>query len=418
MYGKLKNLAVGNGVYIPFRAPALGYEVCVHPAYAKQGYAVTDNDWFARYKFLQPIGQGGMGTVFLAEDRAQNNATRVIKQMIHKAGDEFERNESVRLFKREAEILRTLDHSGIVKIHDSHVSDDGKYFLVMDYVPGKNLEMIINSKGGALTSDEVVRIAIQCCEVLEYLHGRDEPIIYRDLKPSNLMLTPEGRIIFIDFGIARLMPKEAATRVVTAGYSPPEQYFGRPETRSDLYSLGATMHHLLTGVRPKPLTACDPERVNPTVLPSLNQLVRKMTAHEVQHRPPNAQAVKYFLLKIYKEMHPEFEIPDWEENKVWDERSQVEEAARLKYGRNLSTSSSASSEHPALNRPPSSGNQQALRGGASNARQAGLPGGKTHSAGRPNLTPQSDAHPVVQQTQETVMNLVDRVKRWFENIRR
>jgi serine/threonine protein kinase len=314
---------------------------------------VPDNDWFARYKFLQPIGQGGMGTVFLAEDRSQGNATRVIKQMIHKPGDEFERSESVRLFKREADILRTLDNAGIVKIHDSHVSDDGKYFLVMDYVPGKNLEMIINSKGGPLSSDEVVRIAIQCCDVLEYLHGRDEPIIYRDLKPSNLMLTPEGRIIFIDFGIARLMPKEAATRVVTAGYSPPEQYFGRPETRSDLYSLGATMHHLLTGMRPKPLTACNPENVNGSVLSSLSSLVRSMTAHEVEHRPPNAQAVKYYLLKIYKELHPEFEIPDWIENRTWDERAQLEDAARLKYGnRNLSTQSGrgASAEVPAINK--------------------------------------------------------------------
>jgi serine/threonine protein kinase len=314
---------------------------------------VPDNDWFARYKFLQPIGQGGMGTVFLAEDRSQGNATRVIKQMIHKPGDEFERSESVRLFKREADILRTLDHAGIVKIHDSHVSDDGKYFLVMDYVPGKNLEMIINSKGGPLSSDEVVRISIQCCDVLEYLHGRDEPIIYRDLKPSNLMLTPEGRIIFIDFGIARLMPKEAATRVVTAGYSPPEQYFGRPETRSDLYSLGATMHHLLTGMRPKPLTACNPENVNPQVMSSLSSLVRNLTAHEVEHRPPNAQAVKYYLLKIYKELHPEFEIPDWIENRTWDDRAQLEDAARLKYGnRNLSTTQGtargASAEMPAM----------------------------------------------------------------------
>lgn len=293
---------------------------------------MSDNDWFSRYKFLQPIGQGGMGTVFLAEDRSQNNARRVIKQMIHKSGDDHERSESVRLFRREAEILRSLDHEGIVKIHDSHASNDGKYFLVMDEVPGKNLEMIVNSKGGPLTSEEVVRIAIHCCDVLEYLHTRTEPIIYRDLKPSNLMLTPEGRIIFIDFGIARLMPKEAATRVVTAGYSPPEQYFGRPETRSDIYSLGATMHHLLTGVRPKPLTACNPTALNPAVMPTLNALVRKMTAHDIDDRPPNIQTVKYELYKIYKELHPEFEIPEWMEQQ-YDQRSHLEEAARLKYGR-------------------------------------------------------------------------------------
>lgn len=377
---------------------------------------MSDSEWFAKYKFLQPIGQGGMGTVFLAEDKTQANATRVIKQMIHKPGDEFEKSESVRLFKREAEILRTLDHAGIVKIHDSHVSEDGKYFLVMDYIPGRNLEMIVNAKGGALTSEEVVRIAIHCCEVLEYLHTRSEPIIYRDLKPSNLMLTPDGEIIFIDFGIARLMPKEAATRVVTAGYSPPEQYFGRPETRSDIYSLGATMHHLLTGVRPKPLTACNPSAVNPSVSPRLNELVRRMTAHEVNDRPPNAQAVKFALYKIYQEWHPEFEIPEWME-KEWDERAQLEESARLKYGRTA---------EPAAQPAWRSGEQNAMRSGERNA----IPRGTSSSQHRTISSPSSGQRPGVgrmpsngktqsephgpAENEPLLTTFVHRVKRWFE----
>lgn len=371
-----------------------------------------------------------MGTVFLAEDRYQNNATRVIKQMLHKPGDEFERSESVRLFKREADILRTLDHAGIVKIYDSYVSDDGKYFLVMDYVPGKNLEMIVNSKGGPLTSEEVVRIAIQVCDVLEYLHGREEPIIYRDLKPSNLMLTPEGRIIFIDFGIARLMPKEAATRVVTAGYSPPEQYFGRPETRSDLYSLGATMHHLLTGVRPKPLTACNPEAVNSSVMPSLNALVRGLTAHDVEHRPPNAQTVKYQLLKVYKEVHPEFEIPDWLENKVWEQQANLDEAKASKPSgahRNLSTQSGtargASAEYPvAGNRP--SGQYAGAKPADGHTSGAGKmssgkpirPASGQMSAIRPKSL--SESHKALQQeppSQDPFSTLVGKVKKWFED---
>lgn len=371
-----------------------------------------------------------MGTVFLAEDRYQNNATRVIKQMIHKPGDEFERSESVRLFKREADILRTLDHAGIVKIYDSYVSDDGKYFLVMDYVPGKNLEMIINGKGGPLTSEEVVRIAIQVCDVLEYLHGREEPIIYRDLKPSNLMLTPEGRIIFIDFGIARLMPKEAATRVVTAGYSPPEQYFGRPETRSDLYSLGATMHHLLTGVRPKPLTACNPEAVNSSVMPSLNALVRMLTAHDVEHRPPNAQTVKYQLLKVYKEIHPEFEIPDWLENKVWEQQAHPDEAKANKPSgahRNLSTQSGtargASAEYPvAGNRPsgqyagakPADGHTSGV--GKVNSGKPIRPASGQMSAIRPKSL--SESHKALQSeppSQDPITTLVEKVKKWFED---
>lgn len=387
---------------------------------------MPQTDWFARYKFLQPIGQGGMGTVFLAEDKFDNGATRVIKQMNHKAGDEFEQSEAVRLFKREAEILRTLNHSGVVHIYDSYASDEGKYFLVMDYIPGKNLDAIIASKGGPLTCDEVVKIAIQCCDVLEYLHCRDEPIIYRDLKPSNLMLTPEGRVIFIDFGIARLMPKEAATRVVTAGYSPPEQYFGRPELRSDIYSLGATLHHLLTGHRPKPLTACNPQAQNIEVLNSLNNLVRKMTAHEVEDRPSSAASVKYSLLKIYKEMHPEFEIPDWVHKNAEDEPDDKpfeEEGARLKH-RNLSTARGAGSAYSHEMKVVDAGKGKAdqHRAGMPYSSKSQAQGGAAPSSGNVraigprgasgsnNPGPKRQSEP-----QDPITHFVDRVKKWFEN---
>lgn len=293
---------------------------------------MTNNDWISRYKFIQPIGQGGMGTVFLAEDRLGNNVTRVVKQLIHKSsGEDADKKEAVRLFLREAEILRKLDHDGIVKVYDHYASGDGKYFLVMDYVPGRNLEMIINTNG-PLNNDLVVRIGIQCAEVLEYLHAQEEPIIYRDLKPSNLMLTPDGRVVFIDFGIARqFMPKEVATRVVTAGYSPPEQYFGKQDTRSDIYSLGATLSHLLTGVRPKPLTQSNPIGQNPQVLPSLNLLVMSMTAHELDDRPPTAHAVRFALYQIYKEIHPEWQMPELSSSEEWQRDSSYEAAMRHTY---------------------------------------------------------------------------------------
>jgi serine/threonine-protein kinase len=251
-----------------------------------------------------------MGVIYLAEDKAQGNIQCVVKQLISKPSNPDEQFEAERLFKREVEILRQLDHSGIVRFSDFHVTDDGKYFLVMDYVPGKNLDSIVQNYG-PFGSEATVEIGIQCCEVLEYLHERDYPIIYRDLKPSNLMLTPEGQIVFIDFGIARMfMPKQAATRVVTAGYSPPEQYFGRPETRSDLYALGATLGHLCTGVRPKPLTVSAPGITHPDVVPELDDLIRRMTAHNPEDRPFSAREVRYDLYKIYHSIHPDFEIPE------------------------------------------------------------------------------------------------------------
>lgn len=251
-----------------------------------------------------------MGVIYLAEDKGQGNRQCVVKQLISKPSNPDEQFEAERLFKREVDILRQLDHTGIVRFSDFHVTDDGKYFLVMDYVPGKNLDSIVQNYG-PFGSEATVEIGIQCCEVLEFLHERDHPIIYRDLKPSNLMLTPEGQIVFIDFGIARMfMPKQAATRVVTAGYSPPEQYFGRPETRSDLYALGATLGHLCTGVRPKPLTVSAPGITHPDVIPELDDLIRRLTAHNPEDRPFSAREIRYELYKIYHAIHPDFEIPE------------------------------------------------------------------------------------------------------------
>lgn len=342
--------------------------------------------------------------VFLAEDRMDNSATRVVKQLIQRtSGDDFERQESVRLFMREAEILKKLDHYGIVKIHDSHASPDGRYYLVMDYVPGRNLEMIINTNG-PLTNDLVVRIGIQCCDVLEYLHLQAEAIIYRDLKPSNLMLTPEGEVIFIDFGIARqFMPKEAATRVVTAGYSPPEQYFGRQDTRSDIYSLGATLSHLLTGVRPKPLTQGNPVAQNPSVLPSLNALIRRMTENEVENRPPSAAAVRYALYKIYNEIHPEWEMPEGEDPEMRDQREQLEQAKGLK---NRMSGTDGYATAPGAQARPGSGEyrnhqreveQRRLSGGHPLQRRAG------ENMRGPHVT------------EDEALSLIDKVKRWIDS---
>jgi serine/threonine protein kinase len=274
---------------------------------------------FKRYELLQVLGKGGMGTIFLAADTLENNAPRVIKQLISKYESEEEMAEALRLFKREARLLESLNHPGVVHFIESHSSKDGKHFLVMDYVKGSSLESVI-SDFGPFNEDDTIKVGIQICEVLEYLHEQNPPIIYRDLKPSNLMLTPEGQIIFIDFGIARtFMPKEAATRVVTAGYSPPEQYFGKPEIRSDLYAMGATLGHLLTGIRPKPLTASTPGQSKKNILPGLDNLVRRLTSHNIEERPPSARYVRHVFYRLYQELHPEFEIPE----EVFTERTEI-----------------------------------------------------------------------------------------------
>lgn len=270
----------------------------------------SDDPWFKRYRWLQMLGTGGMGVIYLAQDLYSDDAFRVVKHLSSTFSDPDEKAEAIRLFRREAAMLQRLNHPGVVRFHDHYFTDEGKYYLVMDYVPGSSLETVINDFG-PFNDDDAVKVGIQICEVLEYLHDQDPPIIYRDLKPSNLMLTPEGQIVFIDFGIARnFMPKESATRVVTAGYSPPEQYFGKPETRSDIYALGATLGHLLTGTRPKPLTPTTVSQHKPDVLPSLDALVKQMTSHAIDERPPSARHVRHLLYRCYQELHPEFEIPD------------------------------------------------------------------------------------------------------------
>ncbi len=290
---------------------------------------IASNDWSQRYTFCQILAQGGMGIIYLAEDKMNDNALCVIKQLIIRATSKYEHQEAIRLFKREAEVLKFLDHPGIVHLIDSHATEDGHYFLVMDYVPGKSLDQILRLKQ-TFSSQATVEIAIQCCEVLEYLHKRNPPIIYRDLKPSNLILTPEGHIVFIDFGIARaLMPQAMTmTRVVTTGYSPPEQYYGKPEFRSDLYALGATMGQMLTGVKPKPLLSSSPATINPSVLPSLSNLVRRLTATSTEDRPVSAQYLRYELYHIYREIDPDFVIPEEAKLMEWQKQSDLEMQAR------------------------------------------------------------------------------------------
>jgi len=266
--------------------------------------------WLSRYTLKKRLGQGGMGVAYLVEDTAQDNALCVLKQLSINEATPEEHEEAARFFKREVDILRRLKHPGVVKLFDAYVTEDRNYFLVMDYINGHNLEEVIKT-WGTLSSEATIEIGLQCCEILEYLHEHKPSIVYRDLKPSNVMLTPEGQIVFIDFGIARsILPAQPATRVVTTGYSPPEQYFGRPEPRSDLYALGATLGQLLTGVRPKPLTVSTPMQLNRDVMHSLDDLIRRLTAHSPDDRPPSARAVCYELYRIYHEIHPDFAVPE------------------------------------------------------------------------------------------------------------
>jgi serine/threonine protein kinase len=177
-----------------------------------------------------------------------------LKEMIASYRSHQERQEIMERFKREAQILSNLHHPSLPRVID-YFSEGGRQYLVMDFIEGETVEEYQKRVGMPGLPEEPVRdIALQTVEVLEYLHEQNPPVLYRDLKPSNLMRRQkDGKIFLIDFGIIkvlRLQEASTGTSIGSEGYAPPEQYRGRSEPRSDIYSLGATMHHLLCGQAP------------------------------------------------------------------------------------------------------------------------------------------------------------------------
>ncbi len=205
-----------------------------------------------RYRIVEAIAAGSMGAVYRAEDMRIGGRPRALKELLQNSGTPQERAEAETWFRREGDTLMSLQHPAIPQIHDTF-SEGMRHYLVMDLVDGRSLEQVILEEGTpGLPEQQVVGWADQVLEVLSYLHGRTDPLIFRDLKPANLMLTTQGQVRLIDFGIARVFTQQAlGTAIGTPGYAPPEQYQGLAEPASDLYALGATMHHLLTGRDPR-----------------------------------------------------------------------------------------------------------------------------------------------------------------------
>ena len=210
-----------------------------------------------RYDIEQVIGIGGMSTVYKARDLRFNTVARfcAIKEMPDTAPDPRTGQLRLAVFEREASLLATLSHPGITKIYDFFPSH-GRVYLVLEYIDGKDLETQLDLRKAPMQEDEVVKWAVQICEVLEYLHGHHpQPIVFRDMKPSNIIVAADGKVTLIDFGIAKVFQSDKrGTMIGTEGYAPPEQYRGLSEPRGDIYALGATMHHLLTNFDPRTQT--------------------------------------------------------------------------------------------------------------------------------------------------------------------
>jgi serine/threonine protein kinase len=241
-----------------------------------------------RYEIIDQLGQGGMGTVYLARDHRLHGRTYVIKKLRDDFFRDEDREKAMAFFMREIEVLCDLKHPNIVDIKD-HFPEGNDYFILMEYVEGKNLHEMLHERGEPFAEDQVLEWSVQICKVLNYLHTHDPPVIYRDLKPSNVMIDTLGRVKLVDFGIARQYRDDSDnTHVVSAGYSPPEQYWGAAEPRSDVYALGATMSFLLTGQEPLALQTSSPRKSMDTLSEHIDYIVQRATAQDPWLRFQNA----------------------------------------------------------------------------------------------------------------------------------
>ena len=203
-----------------------------------------------RYEIVRRIGGGGMGAVYLAKDRNLGDAPRAVKEMVESHLDPTQHEKAIGDFKRESLLLTSLEHPSIPTIYDYFYDETlGRFYLVMKYISGGDLASRMRAAiGGKIDEKTVTDWGMQVADVLDYLHSRPKPIIYRDLKPANLMIDGNtGRVMLIDFGIARWVSQQekGVTAVGTMGYAPPELFSGRVQPASDVYSLGATMFLLL-----------------------------------------------------------------------------------------------------------------------------------------------------------------------------
>ena len=250
-----------------------------------------------KYKILNKIGQGGMSVVYLAMNERANKQW-AIKEVRKDGVKDYDVVRQGLI--AETDILKRLNHPHLPSIIDV-IDRDDTFLIVMDYIEGKSLDHWLK-KDGAQPQEKVVEWAKQICDVLGYLHSRKPPIIYRDLKPANVMLKPDGQIMIIDFGTAREFKEtsiEDTSCLGTQGYAAPEQYGGHGQTdaRTDIYTLGATMYHLLSGHNPSlpPYEMYPLRRWNPALSSGLEKIVLKCTQRNPNDRYQNCAELMYAL---------------------------------------------------------------------------------------------------------------------------
>ena len=270
----------------------------------------------ARYEIVRKVGGGGMGAVYLAKDQHLGGAPRAVKEMIEAHLEESQHEKAVADFRRESLLLTSLEHPSIPTVYDYFYDLElSRFYLVMKFVSGGDIATRQrNAPGNVIDEKTVAEWAWQTADVLDYLHNQPQAIIYRDLKPANLMIDGNtGRVMLIDFGIARWVTQKqekGVTAVGTMGYAPPELFSGNVEPRSDLYSLGATLFHLLTGADPQdnPLLIFDfgknprPRQINPNLSNEMEFILMKAVEYKPEDRFSSAAELRYVLATHLEKM--------------------------------------------------------------------------------------------------------------------
>lgn len=268
-----------------------------------------------RYRISRIIGQGGMGSIYLADDLRLDGRLCALKEVEHDRTLPAEMIKQAReQFLREATVLARLDHPNLPKVSD-FFSIGGRDYLVMDYVPGKDLRTLMleaRQKNSFLPEADVLAWADQLCDALIFLHHQDPPILHRDIKPSNLKLTPSGLLKLVDFGLVKILASEEMTVTIVQGrgtalYTPLEQYggdTGHTDARTDIYAFGATLYHLLTNHAPvearerflHPDSLPPPREFNPDIsLRTERAILWAMSLHP-DERPQDVEAFRQALL--------------------------------------------------------------------------------------------------------------------------
>ncbi len=279
-----------------------------------------------KYEVIARIKSGGMGSIYKAK-HLRSGRICAVKELLNLSMDKPEQEEAIKRFKRESKILSELKHPNMPSVHD-YFSVNKRYYLVMDFIDGTDLStMLEGRKGKGLPEKDVVEWAIQICDILSYLHNLRPPVVYRDIKPSNIMIRrSDNKAILIDFGIARTVQTEeeislTKTAIGTIAYMSPEQYRGKPCPGSDIYSLGATMHHLLSGNQPIPFAYFPLTKERPDISERVNAVIMTAVQINEEDRFRSAEEMKKALTGMIEIKLPAIEdiITEEEETPEADE---------------------------------------------------------------------------------------------------